>query len=125
MRKKITTEEIIERAIKVHGNKYDYSLVKYVNYKTKIKIICLKHGEFKKTIYNHINNKQGCPICGNSCKYKKVYCKELDQEFECVHCAARYLSIHQSNITACCKGRGNYTGRHPNNSNIKLTWKYI
>lgn len=32
---KITTEEFIQRARKVHGNKYDYSKSEYVNSKTK------------------------------------------------------------------------------------------
>lgn len=38
--KKKTQEEAINDFIKKHGNKYDYSLVEYVNNKTKIKIIC-------------------------------------------------------------------------------------
>ena len=38
--KKLTTEEFIERARKIHGNKYDYSKVNYVNAKTKVCIIC-------------------------------------------------------------------------------------
>ena len=40
MAKKKTQEEAINDFIKKHGNKYDYSLVEYVNNKTKIKIIC-------------------------------------------------------------------------------------
>lgn len=46
---KITTEEFIQRARKVHGNKYDYSKSKYVNSKTKTTIICPIHGEFQQT----------------------------------------------------------------------------
>ena len=62
--KKITTEIIIERFKKAHGDRYDYSLVEYVNSKTKVKIICPKHGEFEQTPNNHLNNKNGCPSCG-------------------------------------------------------------
>ena len=32
MPRKLTTEEFIIKARKVHGNKYDYSSVHYVNY---------------------------------------------------------------------------------------------
>lgn len=46
MSKKITTEEFIRRAKKVHGDKYDYSKVKYVKAKEKVCIICPIHGEF-------------------------------------------------------------------------------
>ena len=44
---KHTTEEFIEAARKVHGDKYDYSQVEYVNNKTKVKIICPIHGLFE------------------------------------------------------------------------------
>ena len=36
----MNTEQFIKKAKLIHGNKYDYSLVEYVNNKTKIKIIC-------------------------------------------------------------------------------------
>ena len=38
--KKLTTEEFIEKANKIHNNKYDYSQVKYVNSRTKVCITC-------------------------------------------------------------------------------------
>ena len=43
---KLTTEEFIERAIKVHGDRYDYSKTKYVNHRTKVIITCKEHGDF-------------------------------------------------------------------------------
>lgn len=43
---KYTTELFIQKAIQVHGNKYDYSKIEYINAKTKIIIICKEHGEF-------------------------------------------------------------------------------
>ena len=36
--KKLTLKEFIEKAKKVHNNKYDYSLVEYKNSTTKIKM---------------------------------------------------------------------------------------
>ena len=47
MSKRLTTKQFIKRAIAVHGNKYDYSLVEYVNAHTKVKIICEIHGVFE------------------------------------------------------------------------------
>ena len=38
MPKKITQEEFINRAKKIHGDKYDYSKANYVNLSTKIQI---------------------------------------------------------------------------------------
>lgn len=64
MAKRLTTNEFIQKAIKVHGNLYDYSQVKYITSHTKIKIICTEHGVFEQTPDNHIRSKQGCPTCG-------------------------------------------------------------
>ena len=61
--KKYTTEEFINKAQLVHKNKYDYSLVEYVNSATKIKIVCEKHGVFSQIAQNHLIGK-GCPKCG-------------------------------------------------------------
>ena len=61
-----STKEWIEKAHKVHGDKYDYSKVKYIDAHTKICIICPDHGEFWQTPNNHLSNR-GCSKC--SCKY--------------------------------------------------------
>ncbi len=63
--KKLTTEEFIERARKVHGDKYDYSKVEYVNSKTKVCIICPVHGEFWMTPNMYLYG-QECPKCSYS-----------------------------------------------------------
>jgi len=60
---KYTTEEFIIKAKEIHGGKYDYSLVDYIDNKTKIKITCPKHGVFKKRPNLHLSKKQGCPKC--------------------------------------------------------------
>jgi hypothetical protein len=58
------TQTIILKARQVHENKYDYSKVEYKNCKEKVCITCPKHGDFWQTMNNHINHRQGCPICG-------------------------------------------------------------
>lgn len=62
MSKKLTTDLFIEKAIVKHGNKYDYSKVKYKDNKTKVEIICPKHGSFWQTPKKHLYG-QGCPKC--------------------------------------------------------------
>lgn len=56
-------EEFLTRAIFVHGYKYNYSFVNYVNTKTKVKIKCPIHGFFEQRPEKHING-IGCPTCG-------------------------------------------------------------
>lgn len=64
MSNRLTTEEFIERARKVHGNKYDYSKVKYNKSSEKVCIICPEHGEFLQTPNMHLCG-NGCPSCGH------------------------------------------------------------
>jgi hypothetical protein len=52
-----------ERAISVHGDKYDYSRSNYISAKEKILIKCKIHGDFWQAPNNHING-AGCPSCG-------------------------------------------------------------
>ena len=58
----LTKEEFIERAKEIHSDKYDYNKVNYVNYNTKVCIICPKHGEFWQTPSCHFKS-NGCPTC--------------------------------------------------------------
>lgn len=62
-KKLLNTETFLTRARTIHGDKYDYSKVRYVNSTTKVCIICLKHGEFWQTPSSHISAKQGCQKC--------------------------------------------------------------
>lgn len=60
-----TTEEFIERAKKVHGDKYDYSKTKYIGKEVPVTIICPKHGEFQQTPAHHLKG-SGCQKCACS-----------------------------------------------------------
>lgn len=64
MPRKKTKEEFIKDAIKVHGDKYDYSKVEYKNSKTKVIIICKIHGEFEQSPFGHTRG-YGCRKCAN------------------------------------------------------------
>lgn len=60
----MSVEEFIKRATEVHGDKYNYGQVKYVNSNTSIKIMCPIHGEFEQRPVNHIRG-AGCVRCYN------------------------------------------------------------
>lgn len=59
------TSRFIEKATAVHGDKYDYSLVEYVDSNTYVKIICKKHGLFNQEPNNHLAGR-GCQVCRES-----------------------------------------------------------
>jgi len=66
-----TLEDFIRKARNVHGDKYDYSKVVYVNNKTPVIISCSKHGDFKQRPDGHLHG-NGCPFCGVESKKKLI-----------------------------------------------------
>ena len=69
-----TTEEFIKDAKEVHGDRYDYSKVKYSTTHENISIVCIDHGVFKQTPDNHLSGK-GCPKCAEICRSYKRHLK--------------------------------------------------
>ena len=65
MSKKKTTEEFIKDAIKIHGDKHDYSLVEYNGNKIPVKIFCKKHSVFFQQRPNDHLSGHGCKLCAN------------------------------------------------------------
>lgn len=113
--RKLTIEEFIEKARKIHDNKYDYSKVEYISNKTKVKIICPIHGEFWQTPKNHMNG-QGCPECGKekaSTWSQNNYQHFIDESqtrfgeiYNFPHIESEYINSH-SKVTIQCKKCGN------------------
>jgi hypothetical protein len=67
----LTTEQFVKRAKRQHGNKYDYSRVSYKKAKTKVEIVCKKHGPFLQTPDSHLSGR-GCRKCGFAATAKKL-----------------------------------------------------
>ena len=84
--KSFTQLDIIKQFKEVHGDLYDYSLVKYVNAKIKVKIICKKHKVFEQLVSGHLQYK-GCPKCGTekSSKQKLISLPDVLKQFKEVH----------------------------------------
>lgn len=86
---KITNEEFINRAKKIHGDLYSYDLCFYENAKIKVKIICKKHGIFEITPNSHISIcRSGCYNCGlekTASKKRKNRFQNLVYEMTNVH----------------------------------------
>jgi hypothetical protein len=62
------TQDFIVKSKLIHGNKYIYSKVNYINSITKVIIICKIHGEFLQSPSKHLNCRHGCQLCGGSAK---------------------------------------------------------
>ena len=74
--KKLTTQDFIERARKIHGNFYDYSKVDYKGRDINMCIICPIHGEFWQRPNDHLNG-SGCPKCKTN---KIISIKKMDKK---------------------------------------------
>ena len=103
------TYSFITKAKQIHGERYDYSIVDYINAKTKIKIICRKHGEFLQTPSNHLSN-YNCQKCSNNYKFDTL---SFIEKAKIVH-FDRYDYINTNYINAnipvsiICKEHGEF-----------------
>ncbi|HLG26794.1 MAG TPA: hypothetical protein VI423_03325 [Paenisporosarcina sp.] len=59
----LTKAQFLERALKIFGDKYNYSKVLYRTVMDPITIICDEHGEFTTTANGHLSGR-GCRLCG-------------------------------------------------------------
>jgi len=59
-----TTDIFVEKARKIHGDKYSYSHVNYIKSNIKVKIECKKHGIFEQLPNNHLRGMK-CTKCAN------------------------------------------------------------
>lgn len=59
------TNEFIQKATLVHGNKYNYSKVIYRTNQNKVTITCPIHGDFEQSPNSHLSG-SGCPKCNCS-----------------------------------------------------------
>ena len=110
--KKLTTEQFIAKAKKVHDDRYDYSVAEYVSAKDKVVIICPEHGPFEQRAYNHMSG-VGCPVCGINKKtdsnrlghagFVKKARKVHGQRYD--YSQAKYVDSH-SKLKIICKVHG-------------------
>jgi predicted nucleic-acid-binding Zn-ribbon protein len=105
----MTTNEFIEKSIKIHGDTYDYSKVDYKNCNTEVIIICKIHGEFKQKPFIHYWNKSGCPKCAN----KNVNTKDFIEKAKLIHgnlydySKTEYL-LSNKEVIITCKEHGDF-----------------
>jgi hypothetical protein len=100
-------EEFIPKAKRVHGNKYDYSILNYTNANNKVRIICPIHGVFEQIAFDHLDG-HGCMICGGSLKKTR---EQFISEAKKVHSKKfNYSKLEYSNtnekVKIICKVHG-------------------
>ncbi|AUR82260.1 hypothetical protein NVP1022O_48 [Vibrio phage 1.022.O._10N.286.45.A10] len=109
-RKNISTAEFLESARRVHGDKYNYTDVRYLNNKTNVVISCPDHGSFNQRPSHHLSG-IGCPSCaGNFIKTTKQFIEEAVRVHGGTYSYGRtvYASAHEK-ITITCPEHGDFS----------------
>ncbi|MDY0268770.1 hypothetical protein [Trichloromonas sp.] len=105
--KRKTKEQVINDFNKVHNNLYDYSLMNYINNKTKIKIICHKHGVFEQRPDDHLSG-HGCYLCSKTLKRDNDYIikkSNITHNFKYDYSLVNYINA-KTKIRIICKEHG-------------------
>lgn len=106
-----TNDEFIKEAVRIHGDRYDYSEVDYLSNSKKIKILCKEHGSFFQTPKSHLRG-SGCNKCviRNTTKYTKeaILSKFLEKHGSKYKYDDFYFKNVYSEINVECPDHGNY-----------------
>ena len=113
MMPRMTTERFIEKAVEVHGPKYDYSKTEYLETRKPVTVICPVHGEFSHVARSHLQ--------GNGCKHCQDDSRRMSTEDWIVkatkthgdrfdYSQAHYTGSHQF-ITIVCRLHGPFEQR--------------
>lgn len=121
-KKSITSEDIIEKAIKFYGDIYDYSKLTYLDSSSKVEIICKLHGSFFQKANYHLKG-YGCPTCnprGYTKTFFKNHCIKNNNGlgiFYIIRCFNDSESFYKAGITSMSI-EARYAG------NVKMPYNY-
>jgi hypothetical protein len=106
----VSTEEFVERARRVHGDRFDYTPTEYRGSSTAVTIICPVHGSFQQTPDNHLAGK-GCRRCAGN---QRVSVDEAIERFRQIHGAAyeydrATIRVNKRRIGAISKHHGPFS----------------
>lgn len=104
-----TPEEFYSKVKEIQGDTYDFSKMNYVDFNTKVKVICRVHGEFFKSPRDLLKN-SGCSKCSGNYSYtteeyvalaKKAHGDKYD------YSKTKYTRAH-TKITITCPDHGDF-----------------
>lgn len=107
-RNKVTNELFIQKAKKIHGDKYDYSQIEYKTSQVKIKIICKEHGDFYQMPLNHLKGNQ-CYRCSGIVKTNEDFVFKANKIHNKLYdySKTKYMTT-RNKIIIICKKHGDF-----------------
>lgn len=130
----------IQSAINKHGDTYDYSNVIYTSARSKISIICKKHGEFIQSAHHHLAG-TGCPLCKSTSvsKWERTVQAHIKKKYPDAIFNDKYtidknveLDIYIPSLNVAIECQGDYWHMNPKkysessiNKTMKMTAKQV
>lgn len=114
--KEINFNSFVERATKVHGDKYTYEFEKYLGMHKPMQIGCNLHGHFLKAPIAHVDG-QGCTFC-SKVEESRLNFRNISSKIKDKH-AGKYILVSSPDdytdlrcfVTARCEKHGEYTAK--------------
>ena len=78
----LTTEEYVDRASLVWGDRWDYSNTVYTGATNKVKVECRKHGVFEQIAHIHLRGHVGCQPCLGNVYDNESYIRKVTEVWE-------------------------------------------
>jgi len=105
---KVSTENFINKAREIHGDKYDYTKVIYVKSNEKVNIVCPEHGEFQQTPSGHLRN-NGCLFCSGSKHNNETFIKKAREVHDDKYDYSKVEYVHASSkVIIGCSEHGEF-----------------
>ena len=101
----LSTQDFVQRAKTVHGDRYDYSATEYQNYRQRLQINCPRHGEFSQYPSIHLGG-SGCQRCNPTYHYSERFFgqiperKDIPGQFYCLKFQRDGFQCYKVGITA-------------------------
>jgi hypothetical protein len=125
----LSNQMFVDKAFNIHKYKYDYFKVNYKNNRTKVEIVCRKHGSFFQIPNSHLMG-EGCPKCSGLVKLtteefiKKANLKHFGKYD---YCKVNYKNS-RTKIDIICPAHGIFTQKpntHLNGSGCPVCSHYV
>jgi hypothetical protein len=113
----------LEKAKKIHKNKYDYSKVDFIDLSKDVTIICPTHGYFQQSINEHVIKNHGCPKCSGKDLTTEEWIKILSEKHNNKYDYSKFIykgSLIRSEII--CPEHGSFfisPSKHKNGGNCQ------
>lgn len=115
-----SSEEFKKKAANLFGNKFSFSESNYINYNTKVKVLCKECNSYFYITPNNLFNNIGCPECA----HKNMNTEKFIQKAKEIHgelydySKAIYIKARQP-IEIICKKHGSFCQTPDNHLNKK------